>query len=137
MKKKLTIDGIGKELLRWRKTRAKMGPIPTPLRFKIGQLRSEYSDSIIARALGLTTTQVKKFSQLPNPMSEKLKTPRKDKNFLNVVEPMPEFIRVAPIASRGNTGMITELKRADGVALQCVVASSDIKTFMEAFLCSQ
>jgi hypothetical protein len=114
-----------------------MGPIPAPLRFKIGQLRSEYSDSVIARALGLTTTQVKKFSQSTSPMPQKFKSSKKDKNLLNVVEPMPEFIRVSPITSRGSTGMITELKRADGVVLQCIVATSDIKTFMEAFLCSQ
>ena len=112
-----TLENVSKDITTWRQTRSKRGPIPDELQIKISTLVSRYPISVIAKALGINTGQIKTFTKAH---LKKSKTPLK-------------FVRFSCPQPSGKIPF--QLKRQDGAILQCELDPSYLNTFIEAFLC--
>lgn len=58
-----TLESVANDLVNWRQTRVKKGPVPNDLRAKISTLSHRYRVPKIIAALSLNTAQLKAFTK--------------------------------------------------------------------------
>lgn len=124
----LTLETVAEEFKHWRLTRKKKSKIPDDLLAKAFELKKYYPGYVVAGALKMSGSQIKRV--LPPVNLQPKKALKLD--FLSLEPPTFDD----PIATVSNTPTVTcTFNKTDGTCLQLELREAQITEVLKVFLC--